>query len=337
VKQGGTIQEPTPLRRHRHQTSGIAGFTVIELLFVLVVIGLLLAILLPVLLHAVDGARRIRCANNMHQLSLALQSYHDIHRSLPPAWVCEGKSQNTSQWGWNALSLRLLEQNALYESLQPGPMSIADLFALGPTGEQWLSCTISTLQCKGGGTGESHPTRHFDQAVGVRQGWQPPASNYVANIGFFCRTADYENHGVMYGNSAIPMRAIVDGTSSTFFFGERDALGGGATWVGVADPQDSGANGFGWVGGVVSVPINCPAVEGCRDQGFASQHPGGSQFAFCDGSVRFISETIDFNNGSANRFDSTSDTLLTDAEKAELGVYQRLGVRDDERPISRMP
>ena len=325
------------MRRHRRQTSATDGFSVIELLFVLAVIGLMLAILVPGLLSAIDKARRIRCANNMHQLSLALLNYHETHRTLPPAWICDRRDQNTPQWGWNTLLLPVLEQSALYQSLQPGPNTIADVFALGPAGEQSLSCVITTVQCKAGGDGDADSVRRFDQAIGVRQGWQPPTSNYVANVGFFCRTADYENHGVMYGNSAIPMRAIGDGTSSTFLFGERDALGGGATWVGVADPQDCGANGFGWVGGVVSVPMNCPTVEGFRDQGFASQHPGGSQFAFCDGSIRFISETIDFNNGSADRLDSNSDTLLTESQKAELGVYQRLGVRDDERPISRVP
>lgn len=324
-------------RCNRNQTPETNGFTLIEFMVVVAVIGVMLTMLLPALLAGAHKARRIQCANNMHQLALALHNYHDIHGSLPPAWICDRRDQAGPQWGWPALMLPLLEQTSLYQSLQPGPNSIADVFALGPTGAQFLSCAISQERCPSDQPRSSDTAKSFDQGVGVPQGWQAPTSNYVANIGFFCRTADYRNHGVMYGNSAIPMQAIVDGMSSTFFFGERDTLGGAGTWVGIADPQSSGANGFGWVGGVVSAPINCPTVVGFRDQGFSSQHPGGSQFGFCDGSVRFISETVDFNNGSADRFDSTSDTLLTKAEKAELGVYQCLGIRDDQRTIVKQP
>ena len=325
------------MARYRHQSSRTNGFTLVEMLFVFVVIGVMAAILLPGLLAATAKSRRMRCANSMYQLSLALHNYHDTHRSLPPAWICDRRERDTPQWGWTVLILRVLEQSALYDVLQPGPSSIADLFAQGPAGADSLSCSISTLECGAGQSDDPHPTKHFDRGLGVPQGWQAPRTNYVVNVGFFCRSSNFENHGVMYGNSAIPLRAIVDGTSSTFLFGERDGLGGGGTWIGVANPQDSGANGFAWVGGVVSAPMNCPTVEGCRDRGFSSQHPGGSQFAFCDGSIRFISETIDFNNGSADPFDSNSDTLLTESEKAELGVYQQLGVRDDNRPIADFP
>lgn len=322
------------MRSHEPRSSNRHGFTVIEFMAVCLIIGLMLAILVPGLLSGVEKARRIRCANNMYQLSLGLINYHDTHKSLPPAWICDRRDQNTPQWGWNTLMLGLVEQNALYKTLQPGPLSMTDVFELGPTGKQALSCDISAVQCGLGRCDDPPPSKRFDTGIGVPRGWQAPRANYVANIGFFCRSGDYENHGVMYGNSAIPMRAIIDGTSSTVLFGERDGLGGAGTWIGIADPQDPGANGFGWVGGVVSVPMNSPTVEGFRDQGFASQHPGGSQFAFCDGSIHFISETIDFNNGSADRFDSTSDTLLTKEEKADLGVYQRLGIRDDERAVS---
>ena len=327
-------------QRHQHPVSRTKGFTLIEFVFVVLVLGMLMAILVPGLLTANSKARRIRCANGMYQLSLALTNYHDTHGTMPPAWICDRRDQAMPQWGWNVFLFSVLEQSALSEYLQPGPNSVADVFALGPTGTDWLSTPISTFECEAGRIGRSeepHPTKRFDRGLGVTPGWQPPKTNYVANVGFFSRSADYENHGVMYGNSRIPLHAVEDGTSSTFLFGERDGLGGGATWVGVADPQDSGVNGFGWVGAIVSVPMNCPKVEGYRDQGFSSQHPGGSQFAFCDGSVHFISETIDFNNGSANRFDSTSDTLLTDSEIAELGVYQQLGVRDDQRPIVELP
>ncbi len=322
------------MENQNNQAPKPGGFTVVEVVIVCLVMGLMMAIILPGLLGGRQMARRVQCANNMRQAAVALHHYHEIHDCLPPAWFYNRSNPNAPQWAWWTTLLPILEQSLLYTTLAPGPCSITDTLAVGPTGAQY---DISTATCEEDKPDSSHPTKRFDQGLGIPKDWQPPKANYIANIGFFYRTADYENHGAMYGNSAVPMRAIVDGTSSTFLFGERDSLGGAATWVGVADPQDDGVNGFAWVGGVVSVPMNCPDVEGCRDRGFASQHPGGSQFAFCDGSVRFLSETIDFNNGSADRYDSKSDTLLTKAEKAELGVYQCLGVRDDHRPIGRLP
>ncbi len=314
-------------RNQEYSTRKAGGFTLIELVAVLAVISVMLALLLPAILLGVARARRAQCANNMRQMTIALNNYHDVYSTLPPAWICDRRDQDEPQWGWNVLLLPLIEQQALHDGLQPGPTTIQNIFtsettpfASATTSGQMLASELYTTQCPESGEAP-HPTRRFDWGIGVPEGWQAPRSNYVANIGFFCRTADYENHGPMYGNSGLPMQAIIDGTSSTILFGERDSLGGAGTWV----------------GGVVSVPMNSPTVEGYRDRGFSSQHPGGSQFGFCDGSVRFISATIDFNNGSGDRFDSTSDTLLTKAEKAELGVYQRLGVRDDERPISNLP
>ncbi len=324
------------LRTHNDRTPGPGGFTLIELVVVMVAIGVMLAIIIHGVVDGVTKARRIQCANNMRQAALALGQYHELFGTLPPAWICRRSTEKAPQWGWYALLLPLLEQNQLYKNLSPGPTSISDILAQGPTGTQLFVGPLSAT-CPAGLSKPPAQARFFPQGEGVPRPWQPPGASYIASIGFFCRTGNYENHGVMYGNSAIPMKAVVDGTSSTFLLGERDWQGGAATWVGVADPQNPGAGGFGWVGGVVSVPMNCPVVQGFRDQGFSSRHPGGSQFAFCDASVRFISETIDFNNGTADRFDSTCDTLLTKVEKSQLGVYQQLGVRDDQRPIANGP
>jgi prepilin-type processing-associated H-X9-DG protein len=298
-----------------------------------------IGIMLAIVLHGVSfgwiKARRINCANNMRQIGLALVQYNELHDTLPPGWICDRRDQTEPQWGWATLLLPMLEDGQMYEALQPGPNSISDILAQGSAGRALFVGKRYASTCPADRSPDAASARPYDWA-GMGQ-WSAPASNYIANVGFFCRTANYENHGVMYGNSSVPIWSIADGASSTFLLGERDRLGGGATWVGVANPQDSGADGFGWVGGVVSMPMNTrTALEG-RDQGFASQHPGGSQFAFCDASVHFISETIDSSNGSADPFDSTSNTRLTEEEMAGLGVYQQLGVRDDKRPIVKMP
>ena len=311
------------------------GFTLIELVVVMVTISVMLAIVLHGMSYGWTKARRIQCANNMRQAAVALVHYNELHDTLPPGWVCDRRDRTKPQWGWATLLLPMLEDGQMYETLQPGPNSISDILVQGSAGKAIFVGKRYPSTCPADRSPDAANARPYDWA-GMGQ-WSAPASNYIANVGFFCRTANYQNHGVMYGNSSVPIWSIADGASSTFLFGERDRLAGGATWIGVADPQDSGANGFGWVGGVISMPMNAPTPSEGRDRGFASQHPGGSQFAFCDGSVHFISETIDSSNGTADPFDSTSNTRLTEEEMAGLGVYQQLGVRDDKRPIVKMP
>ena len=323
------------IRRREREPATRGGFTLVELVVVMITISVMMAIVLHGLSYGWIKARRIQCANNMRQAAVALVHYNERHSTLPPGWVCDRTSRPRPEWGWGALVLPMMEQQYLYGEVRPGPNSIGDLLAQGPPGRDLCETEISTYVCPSDRSKGDETARPCDWGrVGQ---WSAPATSYIANVGFFCRTADYENHGVMYGNSSVPIWSIADGASSTFLFGERDRLGGGATWLGVADPKDSGANGFGWVGGVISMPMNAPTPSEGRDRGFASQHPGGSQFAFCDGSVHFISETIDSSNGTADPFDSMSNTRLTEEEMAGLGVYQQLGVRDDKRPIVKMP
>jgi prepilin-type N-terminal cleavage/methylation domain-containing protein/prepilin-type processing-associated H-X9-DG protein len=201
--------------------------------------------------------------------------------------------------------------------------------------------------------------RHFNGANSPT-GFQPSTSNFVGVKGmvdapcpFTGGVADPErcaNTGVFYGNSNIGIRQITDGTSKTFMIGERNKFCLAATWIGVRNPLD-GADSWSsvWAMGHVAGAhgkINYPCSGGHNTctEGFSSNHPGGAYFAFCDGSVHFISEDINWDD-ITNSFtcyappiqptsaNYGSRCLFSTPAGASIGVYQRLATRNDTLPV----
>jgi prepilin-type N-terminal cleavage/methylation domain-containing protein len=104
------------------------AFTLIELLVVVTIIGVLTALLLPAVQAARESARQSVCRNNLKQMALALNSYHAQHREFPEGARMHKRSGSTSI-GWHVLILPHMEQNALYQEIQPDPDGGARLFA----------------------------------------------------------------------------------------------------------------------------------------------------------------------------------------------------------------
>src|SRR5579871_5127540 len=96
------------------------GFTLIELLVVIAIIAVLVAILLPAVQQAREAARRASCNNNLKQLGLALQNYHEAHSTFPPGYISnfDGSGNDTGPgWGWGALLLPQMDQQTIQSTI----------------------------------------------------------------------------------------------------------------------------------------------------------------------------------------------------------------------------
>ena len=343
-------------RRHKNQ-----GFTLIELLVVIAIIAILIALLLPAVQQAREAARRTQCRDHLHNIGLALHNYLDVHRSFPAGTAGFYPNNNAVQaniesWGWPALILPYIDQSPLHSNLDVNGRSLnvtlEVIFAAG--GNDALNQAfpaLSIYQCPSDITGprlqNGMRRTHFNGAAnGPTNNWRPPNLNYPGNHGGLAgdlrvpdNTTDRHPFGIFYNGSRIKMRDITDGSSNTFFVGERNHFCGAGSWLGARNPDGNGTHGNDYHLARIRIPLNHPLNSGndnCTD-GFSSAHEGGGFFLMGDGAVKFISENIDFNNAGAPERNSNGVNWPNDvgglAGAANLGIYQRLGMRRDGQTI----
>ncbi len=314
------------------------GFTLVELLVVIAIIGILIALLLPAIQAAREAARRAQCNNNLKQIGLAMHNYHTLIKCFPPGYIC-GSALDES-WGWTVFLFPYMELRQLHDKLDPNHRTLKELLN-DTTDRSYAQSPQETLRCPSDnapdllacdGAWERHFNGNSDVDTGTEltnATFRPATTNYIGVLGLADQAADYENNGVFFGKSGIKVFDISDGTSNTFAVGERSRNGEcrSGCWVGVRDPEDPGPNGIYYSLGRVSVRLNDPDTDECAE-GFASNHSGGANFLFCDGTVHYIDDQIDYNIASdcVAPYDTIDDPT-------SLGLFQKLGIRNDNQPF----
>ena len=306
--------------RHRMKKRS-NGFTLVELLVVIAIIGILIGMLLPAVQSVREAARRISCANNMRQMSLAMLNFESANQRFPSGMSADqsyltdnsitfASTLTTPGVGWSCIILPFVEQQNQFDAVSTLSNGLRDTGAAFNSGEG--SVVLPTFICPTCPMADINPIRAGGNAksnyVGIWGTVVDPGSNgsdYDDLFGIFGSgteiTYDASIYdGMLFLDSQITFGDIADGASNTFLVGERD----GAQIAGTTRTRRAAV----WIGADQSTFLNfCLApcsglndftINSIADNNrsillpISSQHTGGAQFGRADGSVEFVSETI---------------------------------------------
>ena len=304
------VDLPAALQRRR-------AFTLIELLVVIAIIGVLIALLLPAVQKVREAAHRIRCANNLKQLAIAAHHHHDTKGKFPNGLHTVDTDGGVYANGtcWEVELLPYFEQDNLKNRWDYNDFRNNVAGDLNATTAQ----VLKVLLCP------SDPLPDLvwymsSTAYAFATGFYG-LSSYGGNAGQWPYGALATLDGVFYQDSNVRLADVTDGASNTFLFGERShsdpvfdymtytydptfyPLAKSGKWAAVY-ATSGGSRVERLLGAAVPINYRVPAgisvanflgptgAENKRLCAFGSGHPGGANFAFADGSVHFLSDSI---------------------------------------------
>jgi prepilin-type N-terminal cleavage/methylation domain-containing protein/prepilin-type processing-associated H-X9-DG protein len=347
------------MRRVSHRLRA-SGFTLIELLVVIAIIAVLIALLLPAVQAAREAARRSQCVNNLKQLGLAMHNYVSANGAFPLGgyFDANGYSDGCSPWMhsffWGVFPY--MEQTNLANSFNCSVRyyctTVPANYYSGNAANPWPPFYIGETNYCGMAGPWTNPPRGFSGTTTGELGPPVPGnpspdSNWGAELA--------NALGMIYLYSNVTIAGITDGTSNTFLAGER-------VW-GRLDVTDQ--NCWGWFSAgnyadsMISAmfppnPSPTLATGTATNQivgdanganayviSLSSNHPGGGNMGFCDGSVRFIKNSINSwpTTITAGKWLPANVVYNTNATYSllpgtQFGVYQALSTRAGGEVIS---
>ena len=297
-----------------------AGFTLVELLVVIAIIGVLVGLLLPAVQAAREAARRMSCSNNLKQIGLAMHNYHDTFGTLPYGHKQEFATSSHRRDCWFHRLMPFVEQQAYYELYMDPPLPFFDYQYIHRLPKSVAGIPVPAFSCPSDpsspGLGGGGSLRGFQGNYAVNAGGGTPATDVNAGITtpINMNMISGDNGGMFTRETARGLKSCTDGTSNTLLASEgiirgnsNNAWGGlGGYWGG--SPHGS----FGFSSAEPPNTLVPDRVYSCKSTtwpkapcengnagglsgrwNFArSQHPGGVQVVLCDGSVRFVSDSI---------------------------------------------
>ncbi len=271
-----------------------SGFTITELLVIIGIIAVLMAIVLPAVMRVRDAAARVECANNLREIGLALQQYHNEHAVFPPGCSFQNGADPQPHMGWCARILPYLEQEILWrEAVQA--FAQEKFFLKTPPHVGYTVVRVFTCS-------SDSRTRmaHEYGTTAIGSTLRAAFTSYLGSEG----TNQFRKDGLLFLDSRIRFPDIKDGTSNTLMVGERPpsaTLTLGWWYAGWGQDKDGSAE---MILGVNEINVNkvyrttCPSGpyqfqagridDPCSAFHFWSLHPGGAHFLFADGHVRFL-------------------------------------------------
>jgi prepilin-type N-terminal cleavage/methylation domain-containing protein/prepilin-type processing-associated H-X9-DG protein len=303
-----------------------SAFTLIELLVVIAIVAVLIGLLLPAVQKVREAANRAKCSNNLKQWALAMHNFHDVNGHFPAG--ATGDSPHTVRQTWVRLLWPYIEQSNLTLMDDPKKPFYVPPCTIYNTMKGLTGVYVSMYYCPSdiAGADLDDPTQTYDRRRG----------NYVVNWGaikFYDTKATQSPlapFSQVKGDDSKPRMTkiadISDGTSNTLLMSETlkawshddndwrgDIQNDGAVFkfMTITTPNSTAPDVVGW-----AIPNHDPlmpvSTAGLQFSAARSRHPGGVNVALCDGSIRFISNSIDLATwqamGTMNGGEALSDS-----------------------------